>query len=111
MSARPEFTPERAAPFFAALGDPVRLGLLLRLAGGAAHSIVQLTEDTELTRQGVTKHLAVMERAGIVTRRKSGRESLYALRPEALGEARDYLDRAGRQWDEAMARLARLVED
>ena len=100
-----------AAPVFAALGDATRLSLLSRLCDGEPLSIAQLTQGTKLTRQGVTKHLAILERASIVARRRIGRESQYSVRPEALNEAREYLARASRQWDEAMARLKQLVEE
>jgi DNA-binding transcriptional ArsR family regulator len=99
-----------AAPVFAALGDATRLGLLSRLCEGAPLSIAQLTQGTKLTRQGVTKHLAILERANVVARQRVGRESRYSVCPESLNEAQDYLARASRQWDEATARLRQLVE-
>lgn len=99
------------APVFAALGDATRLALLSRLSAGEARSIAELTPDTGLSRQGVSKHLAVLERAGVVSATRVGRERHYAIRPECLAEARDYLERASRQWDEAVARLRQFVED
>lgn len=107
----PDLTTASAASLFAALGDATRLALLARLCDGQTHSIAQLTEGTKLSRQGVTKHLAILERASIVTSRRLGRESRYAARPASLTEARAYLDRASRQWDESIARLRQLVED
>jgi DNA-binding transcriptional ArsR family regulator len=106
-----ELTAASAAPVFAALGDATRLSLLSRLCDGQALSIAQLTQGMRLTRQGVTKHLAILERANVVARQRIGRESRYSVRPESLGEAKDYLSRASRQWDAAMARLKQLVED
>lgn len=94
-----------------ALGDTTRLSLLSRLCEGRPLSISQLTEGTRLTRQGVTKHLAILERAHIVAKRRVGRESQYSVRPESLSEASDYLSRASRQWDQAIARLERLLEE
>jgi DNA-binding transcriptional ArsR family regulator len=99
------------APVFAALGDETRLSLLTRLSEGHAQSIVELTRGTGLTRQGVSKHLAVLERAGVISRDRVGRESRYAVRPESLAEAGRYLERASRQWDDAIARLRKFVED
>lgn len=99
------------AAIFAALGDETRLSMLSRLAAGRAQSIARLTEGTSLTRQAVTKHLKVLEEAGVLTRRKIGRESLYALEPKSLGDLRDYLDHVSRQWDAALARLKAFVED
>lgn len=101
---------EAAAPLFAALADPTRLALVERLADGAPRPIVALAAGSALTRQAVTKHLAVLARAGLVARRPSGRQTLYALRPERLAEARGWLDAVGAQWEDALARLKAHVE-
>ena len=74
----PRRTAEVAA-VFSALGDPTRLSLALKLGGGRALSIAQLTDGTDVTRQAVTKHLRVLEDAGLVTSVKRGREVLYAV--------------------------------
>ena len=99
-----------AASVFAALGDATRLELVARLNDGQARSIAQLTEGLDLTRQGVTKHLRVLERAGVVGSERSGRESLYRLEPARLADMRAYLDGIARQWDDALARLKAFVE-
>jgi len=99
------------APIFAALGDRTRLSLLGRLGGGEAQSITALSAGTRLTRQAVTKHLRVLERAGLVRALKQGRESRFALEPQRIAEARAYLDQVARQWDEALVRLKAFVED
>lgn len=112
MSSHPhELTAPAAAQVFAALGDPTRLSLLSRLCDGQPRSISELTAGTMLTRQGVTKHLVVLERAKLVRRERIGRETRYAVEPATLSRARDYLDRASQQWDEAIARLKRFVEE
>jgi DNA-binding transcriptional ArsR family regulator len=59
----------------------------------------------------VTKHLRVLEDAGVVRSLRVGRESRFALKPKPLDEARAYLDHVSRQWDKALARLKSLVED
>lgn len=99
------------APVFAALGDATRLALVSRLSDGKQHSIVQLTDGLNLTRQGVTKHLHVLKQAGIVAHERIGRESRFTIRPDAITEARDYLTRASAQWDEAIERLRAAVEE
>jgi len=104
-----EIIPASAAPLFAALGDATRLTLLSRLHDGRARSLVQLTEGSGLTRQGVSKHLRVLEQAGVVRNRRIGRESLFALEPSGLERARQYLERASRQWDQATTRLQEFV--
>lgn len=101
---------EAAAPLFAALADPTRLTLIERLADGSARPIVALAAGSALTRQAVTKHLAVLRGAGLVARRASGRQTLYALEPARLAEARDWLDSIGTQWEDALGRLKAHVE-
>lgn len=98
------------APIFAALGDPTRLALVSTLSDGQKRSIATLSSGSALTRQAVTKHLRVLEEAGLVQSSRSGRESLYSFRPERIGEARAYLDAVSRQWDDALSRLRTMVE-
>ncbi|MEO8531367.1 MAG: metalloregulator ArsR/SmtB family transcription factor [Deltaproteobacteria bacterium] len=99
------------APVFAALGDVTRLELLARMGSGEPLSIARLSDGLNLTRQGVTKHLDVLESAQLVSREKVGRESLYQVRPDGVRCAQDYLARASAQWDAAVDRLKALVED
>jgi len=98
------------APVFAALGDANRLALVAKLCAGEPSSIAQLTEGSRLTRQAITKHLRVLERAGIVQGRRSGRERRFRLDPRPIEQARSYLDRVSLQWDHALARLRAFVE-
>lgn len=99
------------APVFAALGDDTRLELIARLANGEPRSIAELTAGSELTRQAITKHLRVLEQAGVVRSRRSGRQSLFELEPRPLESVRAYLARVSMQWDEALGRLQAFVED
>jgi len=98
------------ASVFAALGDETRLSLVNTLADGGARSITQLTGGSRLTRQAITKHLKVLEEAGIVRSARSGRQSLFQLDPAPMNELRGYLERVGAQWDEVLGRLRALVE-
>jgi DNA-binding transcriptional ArsR family regulator len=107
---QPERKPETAA-IFAALGDETRLALVRRLGAGEASSIVQLTAGSRLTRQAVTKHLRVLERAGLVRCMRQGRESHYSLDPKPLLTLQEYLDKVSAQWDQALARLQAMVEE
>ncbi len=100
-----------SAPVFAALGDITRLELVSRLSDGKQHSIAQLAEGLDLTRQGVTKHLHVLQNVGVVTCERVGRESRFTIRPDPIAKARDYLARASTQWDEAVERLRASVEE
>jgi len=101
----------RRAHIFAALGNRTRLTLVGRLSRGEPCSIAQLTAASRLTRQAITKHLRVLEHAGIVRGVRQGRESLFALDPDPLHQARGYLDALSQQWDQALARLKSFVED
>lgn len=98
------------ATLFSALGDPTRLGLIARLADGSERSIVHLGEGLPISRQAVAKHLDVLHGAGLVARRRSGREMHFALRPENIATARDWLDQIGAQWDDNLARLKAMLE-
>ena len=99
-----------AAPIFAALGDPTRLALLGKLSAGGRRSIATLSDGAGLTRQAVTKHLHVLEAAGLVSRERVGRESRYAFRSGPIDQARAYLDGVSTQWDEALGRLKAFLE-
>ena len=113
LAARPRSRARRFDPavVFAALGDPTRLSLVRRLSAGTPMSIARLTEGSALTRQAVTKHLRVLETAGVVRSERSGRESLYRLEPAPIAEMRSYLDDISRQWDDALSRLKAFVEE
>jgi len=99
------------AAVFAALGDETRLSVISKLTGGVPQSIARLTQGSSLTRQAVTKHLRVLEHAGLVRGVRAGRESLYRLEPARIADARKYLDDVSKQWDDALARLKLFVEE
>lgn len=101
---------ERLAGIFAALGDPTRLRLVAAICVGGAFSIAQLTADTDISRQGVTKHLHVLADAGVVRDVKVGRERRWQIEPGQIEEARRTLEVIGRQWDVALGRLKAFAE-
>ena len=101
---------ERSAPVFAALGDATRLRVVMLLCGDGPASIARLTTGTHVTRQAVTKHLRVLEDAGLVQGSRLGRESIWAVNPTQLDEAQRILSEISGQWDSALARLKALVE-
>jgi DNA-binding transcriptional ArsR family regulator len=103
--------PKRSAPIFAALGDETRLRLVSRLCDDGPMSITRLTAGSHVTRQAITKHLHVMEEAGLVRSTRHGRESIWQLDQRRLKDARHYLDLISKQWDNALARLREFVED
>lgn len=99
------------APVFAALGSVTRLELVSRLSDGQDHSITSLSAGLDLTRQAVTKHLQVLQQAGIVDSQRVGRESRFTIQPGSITRAQDYLMRISAQWDEAIGRLRAAVEE
>jgi DNA-binding transcriptional ArsR family regulator len=109
-SVRPRGRAPDPAPVFAALGDRTRLSLLAELSDGQTRSIAGLSAKSKLTRQAITKHLRVLENAGLVSSTRVGRESQFAFRPEPIVQARSYLDDVSAQWDEALSRLKSFVE-
>ncbi len=100
-----------AAPIFAALGDETRLALVARLCEGGPQSIAGLSAGSEVTRQAITKHLQVLEDAGLARSVRDGRERVWEFEPRRLKAIGRYLDLISRQWDDALDRLKTLVED
>ena len=98
------------AGVFAALGDPTRLKLVTVLCVGGALSIAELTAKTDITRQGVTKHLQQLAEAGVVRDTRLGRERLWQLEPAPLDEARRSLELIGQEWEAALGRLKAFAE-
>jgi DNA-binding transcriptional ArsR family regulator len=111
MPPRPSQAGLDLAPVFFALGDKTRLRLIAVLCAGGAFSIAQLTANTQITRQAVTKHLQVLADAGLVKDLKIGRERLWQFDPIQLEAARRSLETIGRQWEEALGKLKAFVED
>jgi hypothetical protein len=74
-------------------------------------SVAKLTAGSSVTRQAIAKHLRVMDKAGLVRSVRRGRESIWRLDQHRLEQARCYLDLISRQWDDALERLRKLVED
>jgi DNA-binding transcriptional ArsR family regulator len=101
---------KRPALVFAALGDQTRLHIVTRLGAAGPLSIVNLTAGTGVTRQAVSKHLRILDRAGLVRARRVGRETLWRLEPDQLDVARQALDQISAQWDIGLARLKAFVE-
>lgn len=98
------------ALLFAALGHEIRLLLLAKLANGELLSISELTEDSELTRQAVSKHLRVLEITGFVRGLRAGRQKIFQVNPRRVKELKKYLERVSAEWDEALAGLEAYVE-
>lgn len=100
---------QSSAPIFAALGDNTRLLLVNRLSDGRHYSISQLSSGLALSRQGVTKHLRVLEEAGIVVSERSGRETHFTFEPGTFTTLKAYLEYVSLQWDATLGRLQEFV--
>lgn len=109
-SARHRSDAVEKATAFAALGDQTRLALLTKLSGGQRYSIAELTAGTNLTRQAVTKHLRVLERARILHAKRAGRERFFEIDPAPIQQLTAYLETVSKQWDATLARLKLFVE-
>ena len=99
-----------AAPVFAALGDLTRLRIVARLCDRGPQSIAKLTQTADVTRQAVSKHLRVLEDAGVVRGSRDGRESVWEIDPDGLDPARRSLEVISARWDAAIDRLRAMVE-
>jgi DNA-binding transcriptional ArsR family regulator len=95
---------------FAALADPTRREILARLSEGEA-SVKELAEPFEMTLPGVSKHLGVLEGAGLLTRTKEGRVRHCRLVPEPMGDALRWIAAYGRFWEEQFDSLERFLSE
>src|SRR5437762_13524893 len=93
---------QACAAIFAALGQETRLSLVAKLSEGDRYSISQLTGGSKLTRQAVTRHLRVLEEAGLVHSTPSGRENLFELDTRPFKAIREFLDVVSYQWYQAL---------
>ena len=101
---------DEADELWAAVADPTRRRLLDVLLAQGEATATTLAAELPVTRQAVAKHLAVLDRAGLVQGRRRGREVLYAVRPERLDAATRSLSHVAATWDERLATIKRLAE-
>ncbi|HMQ34063.1 MAG TPA: metalloregulator ArsR/SmtB family transcription factor [Chloroflexaceae bacterium] len=109
MRAAPTAAPE-PQDIFAALADPTRRSLVGHLAGHSPKTATQLAAVYPITRQGILKHLAVLEQAGLVRVEQAGREKRYSLTPAPLADVAAWVAEIGALWDARLLRLKALVE-
>ena len=101
---------DEADRLWAAIADPTRQRLLdLMLAAGEA-TATALPRDLPITRQGVAKHVAVLERAGLVEATRSGREVNYTVRRDRLDQATRQMAHIAARWDQRLATIKRIAE-
>lgn len=97
-------SPDRLSTTFAALSDPTRRAILARLALGET-SVTELAEPFAMSLPAVSKHLKVLERAGLIARGREAQWRPCRIEPRALKSVDDWLDRYRRFWDESFDRL------
>ncbi|MNK68660.1 Transcriptional repressor SdpR [compost metagenome] len=95
---------------FAALADPTRRAILARLADGEA-SVTELAKPFDMSLPAVTKHLKVLERAGLITRAREAQWRPCRLEPTPLRELSDWVEQYRRHWDERFDRLEDYLRD
>ncbi len=95
---------------WAAVADPTRRRVLDALLEQGEASTTAIAQGLPVTRQAVAKHLAVLDRVGLVAGWRRGREVRYAVRPERLDDAAEAMARVAAQWDRRLARIKRLAE-
>ena len=93
-----------------ALGEPSRLRVLDALLDRGDATSTTLAQGLPLTRQGVTKHLAVLGKVGLVAGRRQGREVHYAVDPGRLAEAARAMSAVAARWDRRLAKIKAIAE-
>ena len=96
---------------WAAVADPTRRRLLDVLLARGEATATALAAELPVTRQGIAKHLAVLDRAGLVEARRQGREVLYSVRPDELDAATRWMAEVAAEWDSRLHTIKRLAEE
>jgi DNA-binding transcriptional ArsR family regulator len=105
-----ELTPDRLDATFAALADPTRRAILARLTSGEA-SVTELAEPFAMSQPAISKHLKVLERAGLISRGREAQRRPRRLEAKPLAEATGWLERYRRFWEGNFQRLDALLEE
>src|SRR5262245_544407 len=102
-------TSDRLDATFAALADPTRRAILERLAEGEA-TVTELAEPFDMSQPAISKHLKVLERAGLITRGRDAQRRPRRLEPKPLTEATEWIERYRAIWQSNFKRLDALLE-
>jgi len=105
----PAAATDRLDATFAALADPTRRAILARLAKGETH-VGDLAQPFAISAPAVSRHLRVLEQAGLIEREVNARWRICRLRPGALRSAHGWLDHYRRYWEDSLDRLTQLLE-
>ena len=101
--------PDRLSNTFAALADPTRRAILARLASGAA-TVKELSAPFDMSGPAISKHLRVLERAGLVARGREAQWRPRRLQPAPLKEVAEWAEKYRRFWDASYARLDNYLQ-
>ena len=93
-----------------AIADPTRRSILARLAAGEAR-VTDVARPFSISLNSVSKHIRMLERAGLVVRRVEGREHFLALDPRPLDEAAQWIDQQRRLWSRTLSELEKVLND
>ena len=96
---------------FSALAHPARRAILGRLARGEVASVSDLAEPFDMSLMAVSRHVRVLEHAGLISREKQGRSRWCRFEPDAIGEAKDWIETHQRYWSAQLDGLARYLKD
>ncbi len=102
---------DRLDATFAALADPTRRAILARLASSGQASVLELAEPFAMSQPAISKHLKVLERAGLISRGRDAQRRPSRLEAEPLAEATEWLERHRRLWEGNFERLDALLDD
>ena len=105
-----QLAPHRLDATFAALADPTRRAILARLASGDA-SVMELAEPFAMSQPAISKHLKVLERAGLISRSRDAQRRPRRLEAKPMAEATKWLERYRRYWEGNYQRLDALLEE
>src|SRR5437867_13449542 len=100
----------RLDAIFAALADPTRRAILGRLASGAA-SVTELAEPFAMSQPAISKHLKVLERAGLISRSRDAQRRPRRLEPKPLAEGSQWLERYRRLWEGRFRQLDAVLDE
>jgi DNA-binding transcriptional ArsR family regulator len=101
---------DRLDATFAALADPTRRAILARLASGEA-SVLELAEPFDMTQPAISKHLKVLERAGLISRGRDAQRRPCRLEARPLAEANDWLESYRQLWEASFRKLDAVLQD
>src|SRR6266446_7433444 len=105
-----QLTPDHLDATFGALADPTRRAILARLASGEA-SVMELARPFAMSQPAISKHLKVLERAGLISRGRDAQRRPCRIEAKPLAEADDWLEEYRRIWEESFQRLDALLDE